>query len=165
MFFCLPIFPSMEDTQYGYITGRDLVTNFILRHENAPDFPPPEARKLLPETRLRWYPLDAADQRTRSARGRGGIDRLQEVVQSAQVRIGRFGPAERHNSAPRPAARRSEALHPSADLVMVNRGTSVNFSECGQRLSVTFLIKGEISLNRLFDDPASRPFKPFRKAV
>lgn len=80
MFSCLPIFPSMEDTQHDDVTVRDLVTNFILRHESAPDFPRPEARKLLPETRLRRYPLDAADDRTRSACGRGGIDRLQEVV-------------------------------------------------------------------------------------
>lgn len=48
---------------------------------------------------------------------------------------------------------------------MVNRRTSVDFSKCGQCLSVTFLIKSEIPLNRFFDDPASRPFEPFRKAV
>jgi len=41
---------------------------------------------------------------------------------------------------------------------MVNRRASVDFSECGQCLSVTFLIESEIPLDRFFDDPASRPF-------
>ena len=73
----------MEDTQHDDVTVLDLVPNFILRHENAPDFPQPEARQLLPETRLRRYSLDAADERARSACGCAGIDRLQELVQSA----------------------------------------------------------------------------------
>ena len=127
----LPLFASMEDTQHDDVTVRDLVPNFVFQHENAPDFPQAEARKLLPETRLRRYPLDAADDRTRSACGCGRIDRLQEIVQPAQVRICRFGPAERHKSALCLAARRSEALHPSADFGMVNRRTSVDLSECG----------------------------------
>lgn len=48
---------------------------------------------------------------------------------------------------------------------MVNRRASVDFGECGQSLSVTFLIKSEIPLNRLFDYPASRAFEPFCKAI
>ena len=48
---------------------------------------------------------------------------------------------------------------------MVDHRTSVNFGECGQRLTVTLLIEGEVPLNRLLDDPAPRTLEALGEAV
>ena len=66
----------MEDTQHDDIAVRKVITNLVFRDENAPDLPRPEAREPLREARLRRYALDAAEDRTHSARGRGRINRL-----------------------------------------------------------------------------------------
>jgi len=90
----------MEDTQHDDVAVRKLITNFIFRDENAPNLPRPEAWKPLAEARLRRYALDAVEDRTHGPSSRRWIDRLEEVIETTQVRKGRFGPAERHKSAP-----------------------------------------------------------------
>jgi len=48
---------------------------------------------------------------------------------------------------------------------MFNYLTSIHFGQCGQSLSVPLLIKGEVSLERFFDDPASWALEALSKAV
>lgn len=86
----------MKDTQYNDLPVCQLVATLVLRGENAPDLPGSKAREPFPEARLRRYALDATENQTYGTRGCAGIDGLQEVVQSAQVRVGRSAPAERH---------------------------------------------------------------------
>jgi len=96
----LPILSCVEDAQHDDVAVGDLVSNLIFCDENAPDLPPPEARKPLAEPRLGGNAFNAVENRPHGTARGGRIYRLQEVVQSAQVCIGRFGPAERHKSAP-----------------------------------------------------------------
>jgi hypothetical protein len=48
---------------------------------------------------------------------------------------------------------------------VLDRRTSVDVGECGQRLAVTLLIEGEVALNRLLDDPAPRTLEALGEAV
>ena len=155
----------MEDAQYDDVAVCELVPNLVLRDDNAPDLPPPEARQSLAEARLRRYALDGVEDRTHSTPRRGGIDGLQEVVQPAEICIGRFSPPKPHRSAACIAATSRDALHPRADLGVVNRRAGVNFGKCRQCLSVTFLVEGEISLNCFLDDPPSWAFEPLCEAI
>jgi hypothetical protein len=86
----------MKNTQYDDLPVGQFVPNPVLRRENAPDLPGSESREPLSEARLRRYALDATENQTYGARSRAGIDGLQELVRSAQVRVRRPGPAKRH---------------------------------------------------------------------
>ena len=86
----------MKDSQYDDLSFCHLITNLVLRGENAPDFPGCEAREPLPEARLRRDALDATENQAYGTGSCARIDGLQEVVQSTQARVGRLGPAERH---------------------------------------------------------------------
>jgi len=48
---------------------------------------------------------------------------------------------------------------------MADSRTGVDFSECAQCLSMTFLVEGEVPLNRFLHDPASGPFEAFCEAI
>ena len=93
---CLSIFPSVENTEYDDLLVCQFVANLVLRGENAPDLPGSKAGESLAEARLRQYALDAIENHTDGLRGCPAIDGLQEIVKSAQVRVGRLGPAKRH---------------------------------------------------------------------
>lgn len=151
----------MKDRQHYDLAMRELITNLILRDENAPHLPRPEAREPLAEAWLHRYALDAIDDGTHGACRRDWINRLK----AAQVRIGRIGPAERHRSATCLAARSSEALHPGTDFRMSNRRASISFRERSHCLAVAFLIESKIPLNRFLDDSASRAFEAFCKTI
>jgi hypothetical protein len=86
----------VKNTQYDDLSVGQFVPNLVLRGESAPDPPGSEAREPLSEARLRRYALYATENQTYGTRGCVGIDGLQEVVYSAQVRVGRLRPAERH---------------------------------------------------------------------
>ena len=48
---------------------------------------------------------------------------------------------------------------------MFNYVASIHFSQRSQGLSMSLLIKGEVALERLFDDPASWTLEALGKAV
>jgi len=48
---------------------------------------------------------------------------------------------------------------------MVDRRTTIDFGERGQRLPTTLLIEGKVALERLLDDPAPRALEPRGEAV
>ena len=48
---------------------------------------------------------------------------------------------------------------------MFNYLTSIHFGHCGQGLAVSLLMKGEVPLERFFDDPASWALEALSKAV
>lgn len=86
----------MKDSQYDDLAFRHLVTNLVLRVEDAPDFPGSEAWKPLPKAAAVGNAPEATEKQTYGTSCCARIDGLQELVQSMQVRVGRLGPAERH---------------------------------------------------------------------
>ena len=80
-----PILPRMKDPEYDYVAVCHLVTNLVLRCEHPPDLSRCEAWQPLSQARLGRNALDATDEKTHRADGCAGIDRLQEIVQPAQI--------------------------------------------------------------------------------
>jgi hypothetical protein len=86
----------VKGSQYDDLAFRHLVTNLILRGEYAPDFRDPKRGNRSPSRGCAGNAPEATEKQTYGTSCRAGIDGLQEVVQSMQVRVGRLDPAERH---------------------------------------------------------------------
>jgi hypothetical protein len=79
--------------------------------------------------------------------------------------LGQVHPPKRHADLPLRFAPRAQSRRPSSHFLVFNYRASIHLAPRGQSLSVSLLIQGEVSLERLFDDPVPRTPKSFSKAV